>query len=70
MIASVMGLLAIVSVNVLHLGAENSSLFTDVISAFTEKGGSTNERLMMYQKTLQIINESHFFRCWCWECSD
>ncbi|MBC1434959.1 O-antigen ligase family protein [Listeria rocourtiae] len=59
-IASVMGLLAIVSVNVLHLGAENSSLFTDVVSAFTEKGGSTNERLMMYQKTLQIINESHF----------
>ncbi|KGL41990.1 O-antigen ligase family protein [Paenilisteria newyorkensis] len=59
-IASVIGLLAIVSVNVLHLGAENSSLFTDVVSAFTEKGGSTNERLMMYQKTLQIINESHF----------
>ncbi|EUJ23729.1 O-Antigen Polymerase family protein [Listeria grandensis FSL F6-0971] len=59
-IASFVGLLVVVSINVLQLGAANSSLFTDVISAFTEKGNSTSERMMMYQKTMQIISDSHF----------
>ncbi|MBC2147649.1 O-antigen ligase family protein [Listeria booriae] len=59
-IASVVGLLAIVSINVLNLGAANSNLFTEVISAFTEKDGSTSERMMMYQKTMKIISDSHF----------